>query len=156
MLYVADNLYEAIPDDESREAHKAPQLLRQLVERKHLGAKVKKGFYSKVGRDILSINPETFEYEAPREQNLGDIKAIKKAGGLVERMKGLYADEGRAGTFFRESTLDLIGYCARRVPEIADKPADIDRAISWGFGWQMGPFQTWDAIGYQKVLKDLA
>ena len=143
------------PDDESREAHKAPEFLRELVAKGRLGAKVKKGFYTKVGRDILSINPETFEYEPPKEMNLGDINSIKKAGSLVNRLKALYADDGRAGAFFRESTLDLIGYCARRVPEIADKPADIDNAICWGFGWQMGPFQVWDALGFQNVLNDL-
>lgn len=155
LLYVADNLYEAIPHDESREAHKAPELLRQLVERKHLGAKVRKGFYSKVGKDILSINPTTFEYEAPKPLDLGDTKAYKKISNLPERLKAIYEDTGRAGAFFRESNLDLIGYCARRIPEIADSPADIDNATSWGFAWEIGPFQVWDAIGFDRVIDDM-
>jgi len=155
MLYVADNLYKAIPEDESREAHQAPDILRQLVEKGMLGAKTKAGFYKKVGKDILSLNTETFEFEPPKPMNIGDVKAFKKAGKLADRVKALYADEGRAGAFTRASMLDLMGYCARRVPEIADRPVDIDNAICWGFGWEMGPFSTWDTLGFEKVLADM-
>ncbi len=154
MLYVADNLYRAIPDDESREAHKAPELLRKMVENGLLGAKVRKGFYQKVGKDILSLNPETMQYEPAKPLNLGDLKKISAVENLPERLRVLYEDGGRAGKFFRETTLDLLGYCARRIPEIADSPADIDHAVCWGFGWELGPFQVWDALGFERVLTD--
>ncbi|MCH7676138.1 enoyl-CoA hydratase/isomerase family protein, partial [candidate division KSB1 bacterium] len=155
LLYVAENLYEAIPNDESREAHRAPELLRKLVEKGLLGAKTKKGFYQKVKKDILSLNPETFEYEPPRPIDLGDLDSIAKIGDLKERVRALYDDQGRAGAFTRQTMLDLMGYCARRVPEIADNPANIDRAICWGFGWEMGPFEVWDVLGFKRVLKDM-
>ena len=143
MRAVAKNLYEKATEDESREAFKAPDLLNKLVENGALGAKTKAGFYKKEGKEIKSINPETGEYESAKEPDLGDLGRIKKAGSLEARVNALYDDDGRAGQFFRETTLDLLGYAARRVPEITDNPADVDRAIRWGFGWEMGPFQTW-------------
>ena len=155
MRAVANNLYEKATQDESREAFKAPDLLDQLVENGALGAKTGAGFYRKEGKEIKSINPKTGEYESAKEMNLGDLGRIKKAGTLEARVKALYEDDGRAGQFFRETTLDLLGYAARRVPEVTDNPADVDRAIRWGFGWEMGPFQTWDALGFERVLSDM-
>ena len=155
MRAVANNLYEKATEDESREAFKAPDLLNQLVDNGALGAKTGAGFYKKEGKEIKSINPKTGQYESAREQDLGDLGQIKKAGDLKARVNALYEDDGRAGRFFRETTLDLLGYAARRVPEITDNPADVDRAIRWGFGWEMGPFQTWDALDFKRVLSDM-
>ncbi len=153
LKHVADNLYAGVPDDESRDAFLVPDVLKQLVERKQTGQKAGAGFYKKVGKDILSIDPETMEYAAPRESTL-DASAFK-GGSLASRLQKLWADEGRAGDFFRRTTADLLGYTARRMPEIADSPADIDRALRWGFGWEMGPFQTWDAVGVDAVRAHL-
>ena len=155
MRDVANNLYEKAVDDESRERFKSPALLDGLVENGALGAKTKAGFYRKEGKVIKSINPATGAYEDPRPVDVGDIKAFKAAGDLPARMNALYEDQGRAGQFFREMTLDLLGYSARRVPEITASPANVDRAICWGFGWQMGPFETWDALGFARVLDDM-
>lgn len=153
LQHVAQNLYDAIPEDESREAFQVPDVLEKLVEQKRLGQKTRAGFYRKEGKDILSINPDTMEYEAAAESDL-DVSAFK-GGSLESRLKRLYEDDGRAGEFFRRTTLDLLAYSARRIPEIADSPADIDRAIMWGFGWEMGPFETWDALGVDRVRNDL-
>ena len=155
LVYVGENLFNAIPDDESRDAHRPPDLMYKLVEKGLLGQKTKKGFYQKVGKDILSINPGTLEYQPPQEMNLGDIKALSKIGSLPERIRAVYDDPGRTGQFTRQTTLDIIGYSARRIPEIADNPADIDKAICWGFGWEMGPFETWDVLGFERVIKDM-
>ena len=155
LKYVGENLYQAIPHDESREAHRPPELMVKMVDNGILGAKSRKGFYQKVGKEILSLNPQTMNYEPAKPLNLGDLESLAKSGGLKKRIAALYADRGRAGAFTRQSMLDLIGYAARRVPEIADHPADIDRAMCWGFGWEMGPFQLWDTLGFERVLKDL-
>ena len=155
MLHVATNLYDAIPEDESREIFVPPALLKSLVENGALGSKTKAGFYKKVGRDILSIDPASGEYTPAAEMDLGDLKAIKKAGALPARLQALYAYTGRAGAFFRASTHDMLGYSARRIPEIADDPSDIDKAMQWGFGWELGPFGIWDAIGFKQVLDDM-
>lgn len=155
LLYVADNLYEAIPDDESREAHRAPELMRKMVQQGLLGAKAGKGFYQKVKKDILSLNPQTMQYEMPKPLNLGDLSALSKISSLGDRLTRLYEDRGRAGEFTRRTLLDLLGYCARRIPEIADSPADIDNAVRWGFAWEKGPFEIWDMLGFERVLKDM-
>ena len=155
MKHVASNLYDNVPNDENREAFSIPEVLNGLIEAGALGAKTRAGFYKKEGKEIKSINPATGAYESAKPLDLGDVKAIKKAGGLTERMKVLYQDPGRAGAFFRKTTHELISYSAMRVPEISDNPADIDRALQWGFGWEMGPFATWDALGFDTVLEGI-
>ncbi len=153
LRHVAQNLYDAVPDDESREAFRVPNILNKLVEAGNLGAKSKAGFYKKEGTVIKSVNMRTMAYEDPTESDL-DISPFK-GGKLEDRLPKLYADEGRPGKFFRETTLDLFGYSARRIPEIADSPADLDRAVAWGFGWELGPFQMWDSLGVERVRDDL-
>ena len=151
-----DNLYDKIPDDESREVFRVPDLIRQLIEKGALGAKTKRGFYKKEGKQILSINPQTLDYEPPKPMNLGDeIGEIAKIKDLPTRLRALYNERGRAGAFFRKFLLETLGYCTRRLPEIANSPIDIDRGLRWGWAWTLGPFQMWDAIGFETVLADM-
>ena len=154
LRHVTANLYEAVPEDESRERFQVPDVLQRLVDLKQLGAKSKAGFYKKEGKTIRSFNPETGAYEDPKELgfDVGDFKG----GQLADRLRKLWEDSGRAGQFFRTTTLDLIGYTARRTPEISDSPANVDRALQWGFGWEMGPYQVWDALGIDAVRQALA
>jgi 3-hydroxyacyl-CoA dehydrogenase len=150
LVHVTENLYEGVPEDESREAFAVPDVLRRLVEAGRLGQKSRAGFYKKQGEDILSVHPETLDYGPPRESDL-DLSDVKRAGDLTAKLNALFADGGRAGRFFRDTTFDLLGYAARRLGEIADSPADVDRAVKWGFGWELGPFETWDALGFARV-----
>ncbi|NJO39475.1 MAG: 3-hydroxyacyl-CoA dehydrogenase/enoyl-CoA hydratase family protein [Cyanobacteria bacterium CRU_2_1] len=154
LLYVVENLYPAIPDDESRETFRVPDVLRKLVSTGTLGAKTGQGFYKKQNHQILSLNLETLAYEPTKPLDLGDMQAIEKLP-LGDRLPALYRDSGRAGTFFRQMMLDILGYSARRIPEIADNPIDVDRAMRWGFGWELGPFEIWDALGFEAVLADM-
>ncbi|MDV2992804.1 MAG: putative 3-hydroxyacyl-CoA dehydrogenase [Chroococcidiopsis sp. SAG 2025] len=155
LMYVASNLYPAIPHDESREVFRVPELLRKLVETGTLGAKTGQGFYKKQDRQILSLNPETLAYEPAKPLNLGNIEAIGKIPDLGDRLRALYRDRGRAGAFFRESILKTLSYSACRIPEIADNSDDIDKAMRWGFGWELGPFAIWDVLGFETVLADM-
>ncbi|MES3630432.1 MAG: 3-hydroxyacyl-CoA dehydrogenase NAD-binding domain-containing protein [Longimonas sp.] len=156
LLDVTQNLYDKVEDDEQREAFHAPDLLQKLVEAGKLGQKTRAGFYTKDDGEIKSVDPDTLEYTFAEEQDLGDLRAIKKAGDLTARLQALWNDDGRAGHFFRETTLDLLAYSANRIGEITENPADVDRAIRWGFGWEMGPFEMWDALGVQRVLDALS
>ncbi len=153
---VAMHLYPAVPQDEHRELFQVPDLLHKLVETGSLGAKTSQGFYKKVQGQILTLNPKTLAYEPPPPIDLGDLEAITALPDLGERLQRLYLDQGRAGQFFRDTTLALIHYSAHRIPEIADDPADIDRAMAWGFGWELGPFALWQSLGVERVQSDLA
>ena len=153
LKHVASNLYDNVPDDESRHMFEIPALLQALIDKGALGAKSGAGFYKKEGKAILSIDPEKEKYTEAVAMDLGEVVQVR--GSLKERMQALYADTGRAGTFFRGYTHDLLGYSARRIPEIADSPADIDKAMCWGFGWDMGPFEIWDTLGFTTVLTNL-
>ncbi|MBW4551630.1 MAG: 3-hydroxyacyl-CoA dehydrogenase/enoyl-CoA hydratase family protein [Aphanocapsa sp. GSE-SYN-MK-11-07L] len=155
LVAVTEHLYPAIPEDESRQMFQVPELLKQLVAQGRLGAKVGQGFYRKQGGQILSLNPQTLAYEPAKPLDLGEIESIAKIADLKQRLPALYRDRGRAGSFFRESTLSLLGYCARRIPEVTDDLAEIDRAIRWGFGWEVGPFELWDSLGFEQVLADM-
>ncbi|NEP00143.1 MAG: 3-hydroxyacyl-CoA dehydrogenase/enoyl-CoA hydratase family protein [Symploca sp. SIO2E9] len=155
LVYVADNLYPVIPHDESREVFRVPNILHKLVKMGSLGAKTGRGFYKKEDGQILSLNPETLAYEPAKPLNLEDLTTISRIRDLRERLRVLYHHQGRAGAFFRQSTLEMLGYSARRLPEIADTPVEIDRAMRWGFSWELGPFEIWDILGFETVLADM-
>jgi 3-hydroxyacyl-CoA dehydrogenase len=155
LLYVTENLYAAISEDEQREMFQVPALLRKLVGTGTLGAKAGQGFYKKQKSQILSLNPATLAYEPPKPMNLPGVAEIGRMGELRDRLQALYGDTGQAGAFFHQSILNTLNYSAHRIPEIADSFTDIDRALRWGFGWEMGPFEIWDALGFERVLLDM-
>ncbi len=154
LTYVADHLYPAIPDDESREIFQVPEVMRKLVATGTLGAKTGQGFYKKQKSEILALNPDTLAYEATDATDSLEVASIAKLK-LTDRLIALYRDRGRAGEFFRQTMLEIFAYSARRIPEIADSPLDIDRAMCWGFGWELGPFEIWETLGFETVLADM-
>ncbi|MCJ8331965.1 MAG: 3-hydroxyacyl-CoA dehydrogenase/enoyl-CoA hydratase family protein [Lentisphaeria bacterium] len=147
--HVAGFLYSALKDDPCRETFKLPKLVTQMVEAGLLGAKVKKGFYHKADGEILSLDPETMTYTPAEEMKLEGLKAYQKIRNLDDRMKALLNDDGRIGEFYKRVLLPALAYSAQRIPEISDYPEDIDKAMRWGFAWEQGPFQVWEAIGWK-------
>lgn len=147
LAHVTWNCYEALPGDERREVFAPPEVLRKLVENKWLGSKTKQGFYKKVGDQILQLDLATLTYVPQTKPRFLSIGASRKIEDVDERLRVLLAGEDRAAALARTITYETLIYAANRLGEIADDVVSIDRALRWGFGWERGPFETWDALG---------
>ena len=147
--HVAKNCFDTLSEDEEREVFKAPEYVGQMLERGLLGRKSGAGFYKKEGKEILALNLETLEYE-PREKPRFDSVGLakKSSGGSAGSVRAIMHDgDDDAAKFAREVTLKTLAYAGRRLGEIADDLVNIDRGMRWGFNWELGPFETWDAVG---------
>jgi 3-hydroxyacyl-CoA dehydrogenase len=158
--HVVKNLYEALPDDDEREVFVAPEFLRQMIGRGILGNKTKGGFYrrqpadiSGVGKkDIWTIDHATLEYRPAEKVKLPALDMAKNIEDLPERIKTLVWGKDRVGAFLWKTMSRTFRYAANRIPEIADTIVEVDRAMRWGFNWELGVFETWDAIGVEKSV----
>ncbi len=156
--HVIRNIYDNIPGDESRELYRVPKLIEELTKRGSLGDKSGRGFYQRVkrpggGSEILTLDPATMEYRPQQKARFPSIEAGKAIEDTRERLRMLVgpvlAGQGgdRAQKFIWGVLSEMCLYAARRVPEISDSIVDVDNAMRWGFGWELGPFEVWDAIG---------
>jgi 3-hydroxyacyl-CoA dehydrogenase len=151
-VHVANNLKAALVNDESKDIFNLPVMLQRLMENKWLGDKTGQGFYKKTKDEkgktvILSLDLRTFEYRAAERVNFETLDRSKAIDNLADRFALLLAGKDLAGEFYRKTILDGFRYASNRIPEIADDLVKIDQAICAGFGWEMGIFETWDAIG---------
>jgi 3-hydroxyacyl-CoA dehydrogenase len=153
MVDVAGNLYELAPDDESREVLPAPEPLRRMLEARRLGNKTGGGFYRRGRRDGQTVfdvlDLDSLEYRPAAKPDLPIVAAARDHDDLGARLRFLLAkaDEDRGARYLRDTLLPSLAYAARRVPEIADSLVEVDHAVEWGFGYQLGPFRAWDAVG---------
>ncbi|MEO7331562.1 MAG: 3-hydroxyacyl-CoA dehydrogenase/enoyl-CoA hydratase family protein [Minicystis sp.] len=153
-IHVADNCFNSLVDDEEREVFKVPAYIRTMAERKILGDKTRGGFYRKGKEGIDTLDPQTLEYRARGgdEAIRKAIKSIDKVEDPIARVKKLVADPGKAGQFAWKVLSRGLAYSARRVGEISDGIEAIDDAMRWGYNWELGPFQTWDALGFAETV----
>lgn len=154
--HVADNCYASLTDDEDRDVFKVPDYIRKMVEKKLLGDKTKGGFFKKgADKQVQTLDPKTLEYrpKGGDEAIKAATKALAKVEDPKERVKKLAADQGKAGDFARKVLYRSLAYSARRVAtgEIADSVVAIDDAMRWGYNWELGPFETWDALGFAET-----
>ncbi|MDP6180527.1 MAG: 3-hydroxyacyl-CoA dehydrogenase NAD-binding domain-containing protein, partial [Desulfatiglandales bacterium] len=160
LVHVADNVYEGAPNDERREMFKPPDFINRMIEKKLLGEKTEQGFYKKTKdsegkRVILSLGYKTLEYRPQEKVKLASLEAAKNISGTSGKIKFLFYADDVAGQFaFRQITENLI-YSANRIPEIAEDIVNVDNAVKWGFGREMGPFETWDAIGVSNSVSKM-
>jgi 3-hydroxyacyl-CoA dehydrogenase len=157
LIKVAGNLYKGLTNDESREFFKLPEVVLKMEENKWLGDKSGQGFYKKTKNakgetEILTLDLHTLEYKSKAKAKFATLETTKTIDNLKERFKVLLAGKDKAGDFYRDSFSGLFQYASNRVPEIADELYKIDDAVCAGFGWELGPFQTWDAVGVEKSL----
>ncbi len=148
-----------MPDDEAREVFLAPDYLRRMVEKGLLGRKSGGGFYKlekKDGKKIFyTLDLGTLEYREKQKARFAEIEQGKTMDDLGERLRFLAFGKGKAGQAIWKILAATFSYSAMRVGEICDQAADIDRALRWGFNWELGPFETWDALGFRKVVERL-
>ena len=150
---VARTSHEQCPGDESRELLEPPEVLGELVERGWLGQKSGGGFYRKEGKEILALDLESLEYRPRTKPRMAGIGVARRFTDLRRKLHALVYNPDPAGRFAWELTIGSLAYAARRLGEIADRVTDIDRAMRWGFGWELGPFEVWDAIGVERSAR---
>ncbi|MEX0904802.1 MAG: 3-hydroxyacyl-CoA dehydrogenase/enoyl-CoA hydratase family protein [Balneolaceae bacterium] len=156
--HVAENLYPAVPDDERRDVFQLPGAFGKMVEKGKTGNKNGQGFYKKVktekGAAYHVINPGTLEYEPQQDIEFDSAnEAQKEFTTAEERLKYLVNRQDKAGHFLWKIHCDLLLYSANRIPEITESVEAVDRAMQWGFNWELGPFQRWDAIGVKESVQ---
>ncbi len=159
LVHVVKNIYETAPNDESRERYKVPPLVEEMAKRGWLGDKTGQGFYKKVKgegqKEILTLDVQTMEYRPRQKAKFASIDAGKSIDGTKQRLRSLIGPilEGQQGDkaqqFLWGALSETCMYAARRIPEISDAIADVDRAMRWGFGWELGPFEMVDALGVE-------
>ena len=157
LIHVVKNIYETAPNDESREMYKVPALVEEMAKRGWLGDKTGQGFYKKVRgegeKEILTLDVNTMEYRPRQKAKFASLEMGKAIEDTRERLRALVGPllEGQKGDKAQQFILgglsEMCLYAARRVPEISDSFVDVDRAMRWGFGWELGPFEMIDAIG---------
>jgi 3-hydroxyacyl-CoA dehydrogenase len=157
LVKVSNNLYEGLVDDEARETFNLPETINTLIEKNWLGDKTKQGFYKKTKDEkgktkILTLDLETFEYKAKQKVKFATLELTKPIDNIKDRFKVLFGGKDKAGEFYRDAFYGLFQYVSNRIPEIADELYKIDDAVCAGFGWEVGPFETWDQVDITKTV----
>jgi 3-hydroxyacyl-CoA dehydrogenase len=155
--HVMKNLYEAVPNDESRELFVPTDFMTKMMERKWLGNKTRQGFYKKTKdakgkKEKLALDYKTLEYAPAEKPKFASIDAAKKIDDIGERLKLAFNAADKAGDVVREYLSGNFIYSANRVPEISDTIVGVDNAIRWGYNHELGPFESWDAVGLKESV----
>ena len=160
---VVRNIYENAPQDESRELYRVPALVEEMTRRGWLGEKSGRGFYQRVKKggdsEILALDPGAMDYRPRQKARFASLEMARTIDDSRARLQAILAPvlSGQPGDKAQQFLWALISetslYAARRVPEIAGSIADVDRAMRWGFGWDLGPFEICDALGLEALTR---
>ncbi|TSB45980.1 3-hydroxyacyl-CoA dehydrogenase/enoyl-CoA hydratase family protein [Alkalicoccobacillus porphyridii] len=154
--FVSNNMYEKLSDPAEKKLFKVPQLLEDVVANGWIGEKAGQGFYKKEktskGKQILSLNLSTYEYEEQSKPKGASLDASKAAKGAANKLKALMNGKDQYAEMAWNILKHTLIYSAEKVGEIADTIVEIDEAMKWGFNWELGPFETWDAIGLKSSV----
>lgn len=159
LVKVARGVYDSCPADEARETFVIPAWLDKVVANNWLGDKTGQGFFKKMPptpdgkKDIQVLNLSTLEYEPRKKPKFATLEAAKPVEDLQQRLKLLVAGQDKAGEFYRHFHYGLFSYISHRIPEISDEIYRVDDAMMAGFGWEIGAFESWDALGAEKTVK---
>ncbi|MBK9671556.1 MAG: 3-hydroxyacyl-CoA dehydrogenase/enoyl-CoA hydratase family protein [Bacteroidetes bacterium] len=152
LVHVANGVAQSCPNDEAKEVFAIPGYINKMIENKWLGAKTEQGFFKKVktasGKsEIHALDLKTLNYNPSQKIKFATLESTKSIDNLKDRVKVLISGKDKAGEFYRASFMGLFKYVSNRIPEISDDIYKIDDAMKAGFGWELGPFEYWDAIG---------
>ncbi len=159
LAQVVKNLAESLPHDERHDLFQLPDFIQQMMQRRLLGEKTGQGFYKKVkakdgGEEskILTLDFKTFDYRERQKPKFPSLEMARNIEDARERVRTLCQSPERAGQFYQKVLFDTFHYTAMRVPEISDDIVSIDNSMKWGFNWECGVFELWDAVGIEKVV----
>lgn len=157
LVKVANFVYETCPKDEARELFHIPGFVQKLVDQKFFGDKTKQGFYKVVKnkegkKEFWAVNPVTGEYQLNPKPRFATLEQLKQTEDLRAKLKMAVTGKDKAGEFYRTFFYGLFAYVSNRIPEISDEIFRLDDAMIAGFGWELGPFATWDAMGVQESV----
>jgi len=160
LIKVAKGVYDNCPNDEMRDTFDVPAYVLKMEENKWLGDKTKQGFYKKTTDEngkkvILQLDLEKMEYVPNDKPRFASVAAAKQAGGLKARLKALAAGRDKASEFLNKLSYMIFQYVSNRIPEISDELYRIDDAMRAGFGWVIGPFEQWEALGVFKTVEKM-
>src|SRR5215471_7157604 len=150
-IHVAHNIYENAPNDPQREIFRVPEFMKTMLLRKMLGTKAGRGFYRKEGDQILTLDLATMEYRAQRKPNFPALDMASNIESLPERLKAVFRTGSPPAALISELLTCISEYSASRIPEISDDPEAVDRAMRWGFAWEMGPLELAQALKDEPV-----
>jgi len=155
--HVATNSYDLLPDDEERDVFKLPEFIQNMLKNGQLGNKSRQGFYKKEmvdgKRQIFYFDYAGGEYVPLKKPKFPSIMAVKLVDDPAQRVKMVISGSDKGADFAWRSIRDTLIYAVNRIPEIADDVVNIDNAMRWGFNWEIGPFEIFDAIGVQRFVK---
>ncbi|GAB2579225.1 3-hydroxyacyl-CoA dehydrogenase/enoyl-CoA hydratase family protein [Dyella jejuensis] len=153
MAHVIKTMADTLADDPWHEYFKAPAWLSGLIEQGALGQKTGAGFYKKAGKDIVVLDVAKRDYRASEQKASDEVAAILAIKDPADKFAKLRASNDPQAQFLWATFRDLFHYTAYHLADIADTARDVDFAIRWGYGWKLGPFETWQAAGWQQVAK---
>src|SRR5207245_10477395 len=159
MVQVGKNFAGELAHDEQAAIFKLPGFIEEMVKRGWWGDKKGQGFDKKIksdrGTEFLTLDPKTFEYRPRRETQFASLAAAARLADPAERLRSLCAASDKAGAFAWKHLSALLCYTVNRVPEIADDIVTIDHAMKWGYNYELGPVETWDALGARETAARL-
>ena len=153
LVHVAKNCFDSLTNDEERAIFQLPDFVQRMLAEKKLGRKSGGGFYKKVGAEIQVLDLKTFDYRSQEKVRFDSLGAIRNEEDVKKRLKALIGFDDVAGRFAWKVLSRTLAYSARRLGEIADDIVNIDRAMRWGFNWDLGPFEAWDAVGVPESVE---
>ena len=156
MAHVIKTMADTLPNDPWHRYFNAPAWLGALIQKGALGQKTGAGIFRKVGKDIVVLDLEKQDYRASDRAAAPEVIEILRTKNPAEKFAKLRASEHPQAKFLWACFRDLFHYSAFHLADIADTARDVDFAIRWGYGWSLGPFETWQAAGWTQVAQWIA